>query len=62
MRSPDRPAASDQALREIAEAADADGREWDWEHAYPQRITRVGDAEYAKAMVFPGSPQRGQAK
>jgi hypothetical protein len=29
-------------LRNIAEAAD-NGASWEWDHAYPQRITRVGD-------------------
>jgi hypothetical protein len=31
-------------LRRVAEAADADGREWEWSGGYPQTVTRIGDA------------------
>lgn len=31
------------SLRRIAEAADADGRTWEWQGGYPQKIIREGD-------------------
>jgi hypothetical protein len=47
------------ALRKVAEAADADGRPWEWGGAYPQRILRVGDvAIVAEAFEDPDSPSR----
>jgi hypothetical protein len=30
-------------MRRVAEAADADGRPWEWTGGYPQRVTREGD-------------------
>ena len=45
-------------LREVAEAAD-NGSPWEWEHAYPQRITRVGDVILvADCFEDPDSPSR----
>ncbi len=43
-------------LRRVAEAAD-NGNPWEWEHAYPQRITRVGDVVLvADCFEDPDSP------
>jgi hypothetical protein len=48
-----------ESLRRIAEAADHQGRPWEWEHAYPQRITRVGDVVLvAECFEDPDSPSR----
>ena len=45
-------------LRAIAEAAD-NGNAWEWEHAYPQRITRTGDVVLiADCFEDPDSPSR----
>lgn len=46
-------------LRRIALAADDHGRSWEWEHAYPQRVTRVGDVVLvAECFEDQDSPSR----
>jgi hypothetical protein len=43
----------------VAEAADADGRSWEWEGGYPQRITRTGDVVIvADCFESPDAPSR----
>jgi hypothetical protein len=44
-------AADFDTLRRIAENADADGRPWEWQGGYPQRIVRVGDGVVVADMV-----------
>ena len=44
--------------RRVAEAAD-NGSPWEWEHAYPQRVTRVGDVVLiADCFEDPDAPSR----
>jgi hypothetical protein len=46
-------------LRAVAEAADENGREWEWQGGYPQRITRVGDVVIvADCFESPDHPSR----
>jgi hypothetical protein len=48
-----------EEMMRIAEAADAEGRSWEWEHAYPQRVTRVGDVVLvAECFEDPDAPSR----
>lgn len=47
------------ALQRVAESANDFDRPWEWEHAYPQRVTRVGDvALIAECFEDPDSPSR----
>jgi hypothetical protein len=46
-------------LRRVAEAADADGRPWEWTGGYPQTVTRVGDVILvANVFESPDAPSR----
>ena len=38
-------------LREIAEAADRDGRPWTWKGGYPQQVLRVDATDVAEALA-----------
>jgi hypothetical protein len=45
-------------LRQVAQAAD-NGSPWEWEHAYPQRVTRIGDVVLvAECFENPDMPSR----
>ena len=47
------------ALERIAQAADADGRPWEWKGEYPQTVIRIGDvALVADTFEDPDSPSR----
>jgi hypothetical protein len=48
-----------EEIEQVANAADADGRPWEWEGGYPQRVLRVGDVVIvADAFEDPDSPSR----